>query len=579
VKENERPTLELVVPPDDADYPRTFGSYLLLQPLAKGGMGEVFLAKHGGIAGIEKHCVLKTLRPQFTDDREYVSRFVDEARVVVQLSHKNICQVFDVGTVDGRYYLAMEYISGRDLRTVGAALVERTGQGLDLPLSLHVISEILQALDYAHRHLDPGTGEPLRLVHRDVSPQNVMISFEGEVKLIDFGLAASSLKLERTAPNVVMGKIAYMPPEQVRGDPVDARADIFAVGVMLYELLSGERFYDNKTPYEIWALAAAGNWRPAGWARLDEQLREIVDRSLSGDPAKRYPTCHAMLEDIEAYRAERSLRGSTPALRALVDRVMGVEISEARKQLAKFRNVKLLRPSAPREDSLASHEATERSDAAPVDSGGHTGTVPIARAARAHQPARAGSRTGLVIAASLSAVLLAAVLVLLGMNLGRRDGEGEPRAPIARVETPPHEAPAPAAHEAPPPVSPTPVSPIPVSPAPVAASPAPAPPIAAVPEPVASPTPTPAPATKKPRPAPRPTPTATATPAPTPAPAAAEPVTSLDWLRHFERKCPSLACTKAFAQASRDLVTKATDAEFKASYRKLRDECKAACPY
>src|SRR5688572_4755788 len=155
-------------------FPRRFGNYTLVAPLARGGMGEVFLAKTGGVAGLEKRCVVKTLRPHLTDDREYVARFVDEARIVVQLGHRNICQVFDVGLVGERYYLAMEYIAGRDLKTLQA----RCDQGLIEPgLALHVVNEVLEALDYAHRHVDAATGRPLLLVHRDISPQNVMISF------------------------------------------------------------------------------------------------------------------------------------------------------------------------------------------------------------------------------------------------------------------------------------------------------------------------------------------------------------------------------------------------------------------
>ncbi len=247
-------------PPEE--YPRAFGNYVLLAPLARGGMGEVFLAKHGSVRGLEKHCVVKTLRPHLTDDREYTTRFIDEARIVVQLGHRNICHVFDVGTVGERYYLAMEYIAGKDLRALTHDVAEK-GNVVNPGLALHVVCEVLEALDYAHRHADAATGRPLLLVHRDVSPQNVMLSWEGEVKLIDFGLAASTLKMEQTSPNVVMGKLSYMAPEQVRGERVDGRADLFAVGVMLYEMLVGERFYEGRSPYEILGHRRPGRLPPA----------------------------------------------------------------------------------------------------------------------------------------------------------------------------------------------------------------------------------------------------------------------------------------------------------------------------
>ena len=217
---------------DGARAPIVFGNYLLLQAFARGGMGEVYLAKSGAILGAEKYCVVKKLRPELMKDREYVARFIDEARIVVQLSHANICQVFDVGRVADEYYLAMEYVSGRDVRSLLVRAVEQ-GLVLDEASILQLIAETLSALDYAHRRTT-ATGESLHLVHRDVSPQNVMVSFEGDVKLIDFGLASSRLKVERTQPNIVMGKMAYMAPEQARGDKINLRADVFAAGVILY---------------------------------------------------------------------------------------------------------------------------------------------------------------------------------------------------------------------------------------------------------------------------------------------------------------------------------------------------------
>ncbi|MBI1948823.1 MAG: serine/threonine protein kinase [Deltaproteobacteria bacterium] len=332
MNEDRKATPDLPPPPPE-EFPRTFGNYLLLAPVARGGMGEVFLAKHGTVAGLEKHCVVKTLRPHLTDDREYTTRFIDEARIVVQLNHRNICHVFDVGAVGERYYLAMEYIAGRDLRTVTYSVSEQGGV-LAPGLALHCVCEVLEALDYAHRHADAATGRPLLLVHRDVSPQNVMVSWEGEVKLIDFGLAASSLKIEQTSPNVVMGKLAYMAPEQVRGEKVDGRADQFAVGVMLYEVLVGERFYDGRSPYEIWGLAAQGGFRPRGWDVLDDDVKAILDRALAATTNGRYATCNEMREALQAYRYARGLHGDGPMLRSLMQKVFAADIDESKKTIA-----------------------------------------------------------------------------------------------------------------------------------------------------------------------------------------------------------------------------------------------------
>src|SRR3990167_3375418 len=216
-----------------AQLPRPWGRYVLLHALAQGGMGAIFIAKYAGGAGFERYCVIKTLRRQLTEDADATARFLDEARVVAQLQHANICTVFDVGQVEGRYYLAMDYIAGFDAH----ALQRRCKQvGSQLPPGtlFYIMGEVLDALDYAHRLQSPTSGTPLGIVHRDISPTNVMISYEGEVKLIDFGMALSSLKNQLTEPTLLVGKVAYMAPEQATGDPVDARADQFAAALVLY---------------------------------------------------------------------------------------------------------------------------------------------------------------------------------------------------------------------------------------------------------------------------------------------------------------------------------------------------------
>ncbi|HEY1101577.1 MAG TPA: protein kinase, partial [Myxococcota bacterium] len=323
--------------------PRTFGPYLLVRSLAKGGMGEVFFAKSGAVQGFEKHCVVKTLRPHLTDDREYVARFIDEARVVVQLNHKNVCQVFDVGLVGERYYLAMELIAGQDLRSLADAMLAK-GRPFPTGLALHIVAETLEALDYAHRKLDVA-GNPLHLVHRDISPQNVMISYEGEVKLIDFGLAASAVKLEKTSPNLVMGKLAYMSVEQIRGEVVDRGVDLFATAVMLTELLLGERYYAGLTPHETWTLAAKGSHRPARYRELDADMRAILDRALHVDKAERYPDGLAFRQALMDWRAKHNFWADGPALRNLMQEVFGEQLLEHHLLLQD--TARLVRPSLP----------------------------------------------------------------------------------------------------------------------------------------------------------------------------------------------------------------------------------------
>ncbi|MDP2343879.1 MAG: protein kinase [Deltaproteobacteria bacterium] len=292
------------------DLPREFGDYQLLRCLGRGGMGKVYLAKikAKGLVGVDKLCVVKTLR--VSHDPEYQRRFVDEARLIVLLTHRNICHVFDAGCFEDQYYLAMEHINGRELRQV-QVMAEETKMGLPVDVAIFVVKEVLEALDAAHRMKHPLTGEPLRVVHRDVSPQNVMLSSEGEVKLIDFGLAESTQKLERTAPRIVMGKIAYMAPEQARGETVDGRADQFAAGVLLYELLANERYYGDLPFDDVWRSSGRGGFQPTRLMTMEPGLIEVIQKSTAPRRDDRYESCgdmRAALQQVELKRG--ALAGS-----------------------------------------------------------------------------------------------------------------------------------------------------------------------------------------------------------------------------------------------------------------------------
>jgi serine/threonine protein kinase len=384
---------------DPESFPRAFGQYLLLENFARGGMGEVYLAKSGGIAGLERYCVLKKLRSELTRDREYVTRFIDEARVVVTLQHRNICHVFDVGRVGDEYYLAMEYVSGRDVRTIQDRCRAK-GRVLPPATSLLLVCETLEALDYAHRRNHPSTGEALNLVHRDVSPQNVLVSFEGDVKLIDFGLAASKLKVERTQPNVVMGKMAYMAPEQARGDPIDLRADLFACGVLAYELLAGERFYEGMTANDIWQVAGKGGFIPPKWSSLDPALARLLARALHPDPKKRYASCGDFREALAEYLHNRYPGTGVRGIRDAMSELFSDEVRKERELFTRFgkvtvagfrttfeetksQSVSLARASDSDEHSGASLVRNEQSSSAPA------GPMPAPDAAAASLPVRA----------------------------------------------------------------------------------------------------------------------------------------------------------------------------------------------
>jgi serine/threonine protein kinase len=219
-------------------FPRSFGGYVLVKPLARGGMGALYLALHGR-RGMEKLCVVKTALPHLIE-KGYLQRFKDEAKVVVRLSHGNLVGVFDAGQVKGEIYLGMDFIEGKDLRAVWNRCAQK-GVAFPLPVAVQIVKELVRGLGYAHSF------EGLKLVHRDVSPPNVLLSYSGEIKLTDFGLATSTLKLEKTAPGVVYGKVSYMSPEQARGESLDGRTDLYAAAVILWELLTGRQLFAPAT--------------------------------------------------------------------------------------------------------------------------------------------------------------------------------------------------------------------------------------------------------------------------------------------------------------------------------------------
>ena len=226
-------------PRPDPSLPQVFGRYLLVQRLSRGGMGEIFVAKHG-LAGFEKLCVIKKVLPNLAEDQQFISRFVDEAQVAIKLQHVNIASVFEVGRVGDEYFLALEHVEGRDVRRT-LTLLARRDERFPVDLALFVGREMANGLAYAHRRTSVD-GASLGLVHCDISPPNVLVSFEGETMLIVFGIAKSALRATATDPKMGFGKFGYMAPEQlVRGGMVDARTDIYATGVVLFELLTGQR--------------------------------------------------------------------------------------------------------------------------------------------------------------------------------------------------------------------------------------------------------------------------------------------------------------------------------------------------
>ncbi|HTR52541.1 MAG TPA: protein kinase [Kofleriaceae bacterium] len=249
-----------------------FGRYLLVQRLSRGGMGEIFLAKHG-LAGFEKLAVIKKVLPHLSADQQFISRFVDEAQVAIKLQHVNIAAVFEVGRVGNEYFLALEYVEGRDLRRT-LSILNQKKQRLPVDLGLFIGRELANGLAYAHRRTT-ADGAAMNLVHCDISPPNVLVSFEGETKVIDFGIAKSAMRGTATDPKMGFGKFGYMAPEQlIRGGAVDHRTDIYAAGVVLFELLTGQRLYEAGPEPDYRALAKKV-------AKGEHDLPSQIDRTLA----------------------------------------------------------------------------------------------------------------------------------------------------------------------------------------------------------------------------------------------------------------------------------------------------------
>ena len=278
-----------------------FGQYLLLDKIATGGMAEMFLAKRKGVEGFEKILAIKRILPHMSDNEEFVTMFIDEAKLAAQLTHHNICQIFDLGKIENAYYIAMEYVNGKDLRAILRSSRTKT-KPMPIDLAVLVISKIASALDYAHRKRG-SNGQPLNLVHRDVSPQNILISYEGEVKLVDFGIAKAATKAHVTQHGALKGKLLYMSPEQAWGKTVDKRSDIFSLGIVLYELLTGRPLFfdENDTEVTILEKVREAKITPTREfnSRVPTELEKIVARALKKSPDERYQSSYEMQKDLD----------------------------------------------------------------------------------------------------------------------------------------------------------------------------------------------------------------------------------------------------------------------------------------
>lgn len=280
--------------------PKQFGKYFLLDKLATGGMAEIYKAKTFGVDGFEKLLVIKRILPHCSADKEFITMLTDEAKLSVMLSHANIVQVYDLGKVADDYFISMEYINGINLREVTYKTRE-IKKPIGTELSVFIASEMCKGLDYAHRKTDD-RNHPLHIVHRDISPQNILISYEGEVKIVDFGIAKAAMNISHTMAGILKGKIAYMSPEQASGKSVDSRTDIFSTGILLYEMLTNSKLFTGESQFEVLQKIRTANVTKESLPEsIPEQLRDILAKALASDLDKRYQTAGDMQIDLTRY--------------------------------------------------------------------------------------------------------------------------------------------------------------------------------------------------------------------------------------------------------------------------------------
>jgi serine/threonine-protein kinase len=486
--------------------------YTILRKIADGGTAEIFLAKQHGAQGFEKTVVLKRIFTSFYADPQFRHMLVDEAHVAMTLNHSNIVQVLDLGESEGRYFLALELVDGWTLDRV---LRRSKAAGVPAPpaLALYITAEVCRALAYAHSK-KRSDGQPLAVVHRDVSPHNVLLSEQGEVKLTDFGIAKAQTRRETSNSNLIKGKIAFMSPEQGSGEPLDARSDLFSVGTMLYVMITRRHPFDAPTDYETLMLVKAGDYLAPETARpgLNPELYRVIRKAMSKAPGDRYQSAEEMLVDVEqVMRLAFRPVGQTELQRWLADLSSKDGVPPLTREGAPEpvpTTVGPLRAGDGQESGLV----LNLEDAVEIRAKDRPPPPPAAATeVMTHPPQFVGSDRRWTERREVrigGGIVIAALVVLLFKALaggGKPDASRAKPPAAATPEAKPAAAPAPAVEPAPPP---------PPAPSEPAAAPAAAPPAAAAPAADAT-----APAPPAPEPAAAPVKVAVAPPAPEAPPA------------------------------------------------------------
>lgn len=338
-------------PAASAPLPRSFGRYVLFDFIGKGGMAEIFLARQKTELGATRLCVVKQILPGLAGDPQFSEMLVHEAKLAARLTHANVVQVSDLGRADDRLFIAMEYVEGFDLNDL-LRRCSRHKVPMPFELGVHVVREALRGLDYAHRRTDDA-GQALGIVHRDVSPSNLLVSFEGEIKVCDFGIAHANDTLAKRGSQheideALRGKAGYMSPEHAMGLSLDARADVFAAGIVLWELAAGRRMYKTGEGRDtLLEQARRGETPelPGSGLPETEELKRILGKALARERDERYASAAAMLRELEGYAVAAKLMTSPLQLGEWLHRTFGEDIVDKRR--ARERAAAALEKGAP----------------------------------------------------------------------------------------------------------------------------------------------------------------------------------------------------------------------------------------
>ncbi|MCC6806252.1 MAG: serine/threonine protein kinase [Deltaproteobacteria bacterium] len=320
--------------------PIPFGRYALLDRLNMGGMAEVYLGKSAGIHDTARFVAIKRILPSVADDPEFVRMFIDEAKLSVQLTHANVAQTLELGRIGRSLYIAMEYVSGVDLRQIW----EHMQHGGDLPVSalVYIVAKLCEGLDYAHRKVD-NEGRPLAIVHRDISPQNIMCAYDGQVKVIDFGIAKAKVRASQTRVGILKGKFAYMSPEQVAGLELDARSDVFSVGIVLYEMLTKSRLFKSESDFMTLERVRHVETFPPSLVskKVPKELEKIMLKTIARDREERTASAEQLHDMLMRFAIQSGETCSARDLGELLQREFMSEFEAERQRLIAYSEIKV----------------------------------------------------------------------------------------------------------------------------------------------------------------------------------------------------------------------------------------------